>query len=356
MTAKEKYDNIINFIEEEIDKGLNVKASNIIGEIKNKFYIEERSLGQIFLFLTNMPINSYIKQRQLMKAAEVILDGGSNQEAIQYTGFSDEPSFIKAFNKEFSLSPTSFARVKNSSIKAALSWDVITNNENEMISHKKSLEVTKFGVSIDIYKKVIEAENMQIIYGLNDNESEAAYKLSKAYGSELRDAFELIDELIIEFEDDKFYIENFDDLVKDYDDAIWMFFNFNLSFCESIQFVNELKRIGIKDFRQEDPHVIAYYYETGYDFDFVKECWEFYTTQNNCGVEFEMFMDFVYEYDSFETACEVLDCDISNMDFTIQDIELDEAELAMEKWASEETNYSNCDEIDDFYDPDNPEY
>jgi len=41
MTAKEKYDKIINFIEKEIDKGLNIKASTIINEIKNNFYIEE---------------------------------------------------------------------------------------------------------------------------------------------------------------------------------------------------------------------------------------------------------------------------------------------------------------------------
>jgi len=298
-----------------------------------------------------MPINSYIKQRQLMKAAEVILDGGSNQDAIQYTGFGDEPSFIKAFSKEFSLSPTNFSRAKNKKIKVASSWDIITNSENETIIEEKPLEITKFGIPVDTYKKVIEAENMQIIYGFDDNVSEVAYKLSKAYECEMRDAFELVDELIIHFEENRFYIEHFDNFVKMYDEIIWIFFNFDLSFCQSIELVGDLKTSGVKEVKKEDPYVIAYFYETGYPYEFVKECWEFYTTKNNCGVEFKWFIDSVCEYGSFETACEVWDCSDVDMSFTVEDMQMDENELAMERWASEETDYSNYEGLDDFYDP-----
>lgn len=355
MTAKQKYDDIINFIEEQIAQGLNLKASTIINEIKNNFYIDERALGQIFSFLTNMPINTYIKRRQLIKAAEVLLDNENIEDAIQYTGFSDEPSFSKAFKKEFALPPGKFKESNSTTVEPALNWDVIANFECTLIKEKKSLEETKFGIPIDTYNKVIEAENMQIIYGFDDTVSEVAYKLSKVYECEMRDAFELVDELIIHFEENKFYIECFDDFVKMYDEIIWTFFNFDLSFCQSIELVGDLKTSGVKDIKKEDPYVIAYYYETGYNYDFVKECWEFYTTKNNCGVEFKWFIDSVCEYGSFETACEVWDCSDVDMSFTLEDMQMDENELAMEKWANEETDYSNYEGLDDFYDPDNPE-
>ncbi len=355
MTAKQKYDDIINFIEEQIAQGLNLKASTIINEIKNNFYIDERALGQIFLFLTNMPINTYIKRRQLTKAAEVLLDNENIEDAIQYTGFSDEPSFSKAFKKEFALPPGKFKESNSATVEPALNWDVIANSECTLIKEKNSLEKTKFGIPIDTYNKVIEAENMQVIYGFDDKTSEFAYKLSQKYGCEMRAAFELADELIIYFEGDKFYVENLDDFIEDYDEVIWIFFNFDLSFCQSIELLRGLKIIGIKDIRKEDPYVIAYFYETSYTYEFVKECWIFYTTQNNCGVEFEYFMDCVSEYGSFETACEVLDCSDIDMSFSLEDMQLDENELAMEKWASEEMDYSNYEGLDDFYDPDNPE-
>ena len=43
--------------------------------------------------------------------------------------------------------------------------------------------------------------------------------------------------------DDKFYVENLDDFIEDYDEIIWIFFNFDLSFCQSIELLRELKII-----------------------------------------------------------------------------------------------------------------
>ena len=253
MNAEQKYNRIIDFIEEEIAKGLNQKARDILSEIKKEFCIDQRSLSGIFDFLTGMPVVSYIKMRQLMKAAEVVLSGGSNQDAIKYTGFNDESSFIKAFGREFSCSPGNFAERKNVEIKKSITWVDITDSVQKASDKKQTPVQMKFGIPIDTYKKILEAENMQLLYGFDDEASNVAYKIAERFNAEVADAFELVDQLIIMFEDKRPFIDDYDNWIKMCDELIGFYFKLeNVSFNNAIDIFAGIKAKGIENLSQED--------------------------------------------------------------------------------------------------------
>ena len=282
MNAEQKYNSIISFIEDEIAKGENTQARDILLKIKSKFCVEPRSLSEVFDFLTGMPIGTYIKTRQLMKAAEVILLGGSNQEAIMYTGFSDESGFIKAFNKEFSLSPGSFAKSENPRIKKPITWDTIidgtyetTENEVVFVIEKNNIsngdgekEITcenenpafeKTDNTVDINRRMQEIENMQILYGFDDKLSNVACKIADKYNTGIESAFEFIDQLLKSYKNSKVITEDYDEWLKQLDEIIWFYFRLNdatllkeIPFNSAVNIYGNVKHMGVKKFTKEN--------------------------------------------------------------------------------------------------------
>lgn len=291
MNAEQKYNSIISFIEDEIAKGENTQARDILLKIKSKFCVEPRSLSEVFDFLTGMPIGTYIKTRQLMKAAEVILLGGSNQNAIMYTGFSDESSFIKAFNKEFSLSPGSFAKSENPKIKKPITWDTIidgtyetTENEVVFVIEKNNIsngygekEVTyengnpafeKTDNTVDINRRMQEIENMQILYGFDDKLSNIACKIADKYNAGIEEAFNLIDQLLKRYKNPSVITDNYNRWSTLLDEMIWFYFRLNdAALIEDIPFTNAasiyeaVKHQGVKNFTREYFEKLARSYE-----------------------------------------------------------------------------------------------
>ncbi len=282
VNAEQKYNSIIIFIEDEIAKGQNTQARDILLEIKTKFCIEPRSLSEVFDFLTEMPIVTYIKTRQLMKAAEIILAGGSNQDALMYTGFSDESSFIKAFNKQFSLSPSNFAKSENPKIYMPLTWNAIVEGEHKTIDSKefRTLEknetnVTedisvseKFGIPIVSYKRIQEAANMQILYGFDDKLSNVACKIAEKYNVEIESAFELINQLLKRYKKPSVITDNYNRWSTLLDEMIWFYFRLNdAALIEDIPFINAasiygaVKHQGVKNFTREYFEKLARSYE-----------------------------------------------------------------------------------------------
>lgn len=336
MTPKQRYDDIINFIENEIDKGLNSKPSNIIEQIKKEFYIDERALGQIFNFMTNLPINAYIKQRQLMKAANVILND-LNKDPIAYTGCSDAPTFIKAFSREFGVSPSKLQNLDRPTekIKPASTWDYIsqikektntkpqelkkysadpqkvtnnieTENNTEKTGETNMVNKMKFGISIDTYEKIIEAEKMQNMYGFDDEISNLAYQISEKYSSSLKKSFEFMDDFLLQSEYKKAHIRNFNLLSKDFDDIIWLSLNLDLSYCQAKELLKELKVLDIEDVKKESKNVLSLYIKSSYDYDLIEYWWKLYTTvDNDLGAkDFEDFVSIIGDFESYEDACD----------------------------------------------------
>lgn len=253
MNAEQKYNRIINFIEAEIAKGLNTKARDILLGIKKEFGIESRSLSEIFDFLIGKPIITYIKTRQLMKAAEVVSEGGSNQDAIKYTGYNDEPSFIKAFRSVFSVSPGNFKELKNPQIQKSITWSDITRSENKPVDNAKVSAPVKFGIPIDLYVKVREAENIQIRYGFDDEASNMAYKIAERFNVELTEAFELVDQLIRFFEGRRPFIDDYENWINMYGEIVYFYFKLgNVFFDKAVDMFTDLRAKGIKDISKVD--------------------------------------------------------------------------------------------------------
>lgn len=292
MKVEQKYNNIINFIEDEIAKGQNTQARDILLGIKSEFNIEPRNLSEIFDFLTGMPIGTYIKMRQLMKAAEILLSGGSNQEAIMYTGFGDESSFIKAFNKEFSLSPGNFAKSEKPKIKKPITWDTIVDGTYETTENKVTFEKNlttaddgknkisdkvysdfenvlynifnvnpdfeKTGTKVDLNRRIQEIENMQIIYGFNDELSNVACKIAGKFDAKIEAAFEFINQLLKSYKNKKAVTDDYDRWVVLLEEMIWFYFRLNeasflnnISFDEAVKIYGEVKHSGVKNFTKK---------------------------------------------------------------------------------------------------------
>ncbi len=253
MNAEEKFNSINTFIDAEISKGLNAKARDISYNISKKFGIESRSLSEIFDFLAEMPIIAYIKTRQLMKAAEVVLEGGSNQDAIKYTGYNDESSFIKAFSRAFSVSPGNFAKLENPQIQKPLTWNDITNSEQKTTTGKEPPSQMKFGIPIELYKKMQEAEGMQILYGFDDEASNVAYKTAQKFKVELADAFEFVDQLIIYHEGRRPFINDYDSWISTFGDIVDFYFKLKtVSFSRTVDLFTAITSERVKTLSEED--------------------------------------------------------------------------------------------------------
>lgn len=266
MNAEQKYDGIINFIEAEIAKGLNMKARDILFNIKREFGIESRSLSEIFSFLTGMPIITYIKTRQLMKAAEVVSKDGSNQDAIKYTGYNDEPSFIKSFRSVFSTSPGNFKGLKNPNIQKPITWSDITSSGNKPIDNEKVSVPVKFGIPVDLYMKVREAENIQILYGFDDEASNVAYKIAERFDVELTESFELVDQLIRFFEGRRPFIDDYENWINTYGEIVYFYFKLeNVLWDKSVDMFTDLRAKGVQDISKLDFKKLSKYQSAVYD-------------------------------------------------------------------------------------------
>ena len=302
MKVEQKYNNIINFIEDEIAKGQNTQARDILLGIKSEFYIEPRNLSEIFDFLTGMPIGTYIKMRQLMKAAEILLSGGSNQEAIMYTGFGDESSFIKAFNKEFSLSPGNFAKSEKPKIKKPITWDTIVDGTYETTENKVTFEkdittaddgknkisdkvFSKFenllydifyenlglgmnGAKVDLNKRMQKIETMQMIYGFNDELSNVACEVAARFDATIEAAFEFVKQLLNSRKNKKAITEDYDKWVEILDEMIWFYFRLNeatlmrgISFENAVEIYGQVKHLGVKTFTKKHFENLSKRYE-----------------------------------------------------------------------------------------------
>lgn len=95
-----KLDGVISYINENFTKPLSVDA------IAQKFYISRSYLMQKFKSVTGGTIHSYITQKRLAYANELLRDGVRANDAAAESGFSDYTVFYKSFKKAYSVSPT----------------------------------------------------------------------------------------------------------------------------------------------------------------------------------------------------------------------------------------------------------
>ena len=88
----------------------NIKGDLSIDRLSSEFYMSKYYLMHRFKKQTGYSIHSYILQKRLIMASELLKKGMPATEASIECGFGDYSSFVRAFKKNFGLSPKNYLK------------------------------------------------------------------------------------------------------------------------------------------------------------------------------------------------------------------------------------------------------
>lgn len=284
MNAKEKYDNVINLIEERISEAESLKPIDIATSITKNFGIALRDLASVFLFFTDSSLISYIRDRQLMAAYEVIIDSKEFRinDAISYTGYSDQPTFTKAFRKLFDMTPKEAWNLKDDSkVHPPLFWDNISASENKRDkAEEDDMKIVEiFGMKPEKFAALTESLALKTIYGFDQQQCEMAVDLARRYKTPLKDAFSFVDD---------FYINSLEVLLNMtvlgndpsdlnlIDKSFVLCSQLNLSIDQTLILINDYRSIG-QDVLKVKPWILDLYLKYGIDYLGISRYWELIT-------------------------------------------------------------------------------
>jgi AraC-like DNA-binding protein len=101
-----KYDgrieNILSLINSNLDKDLSIDM------LSKAFYLNKYYLMHLFKEETGYTIYSYILKKRVIKASDLIKSGMQAGEVCAQCGFGDYSNFVRAFKREFELSPKQY--------------------------------------------------------------------------------------------------------------------------------------------------------------------------------------------------------------------------------------------------------
>ncbi len=89
-------------------------ATASVDDIARIFHFDRKYLSFVFKDVTGITMQSYIQKAKLQCAANHLIIGKLSIEDIaSVSGYANYSSFVKAFKKEYSLTPTEFVRIYN---------------------------------------------------------------------------------------------------------------------------------------------------------------------------------------------------------------------------------------------------
>lgn len=101
-----KYDprieDILSYINSNLDKELSIDM------LSKEFYLNKYYLMHLFKEETGYTLHCYIQKKRLIKASDLIKSGMQAGIVCSLCGFQDYSSFVRAFKKEFKLSPKQY--------------------------------------------------------------------------------------------------------------------------------------------------------------------------------------------------------------------------------------------------------
>lgn len=111
ITYDETIEAAIDYINENLSGELSIDS------IADKLYLNKYYLMHKFKTETGYTIHNYIVQKRLLKTSALIKEGVPTYEAFLESGFGDYSSFVRAFKKQFGLSPKKYYKsvLENSS-------------------------------------------------------------------------------------------------------------------------------------------------------------------------------------------------------------------------------------------------
>lgn len=398
MTVRERFDRVTAQIESKIKE--NKSAPEIAEKVAKENAISERDLSTVILFFSGKTLYQYIDERIMNASCECLLNSDkktkeSIQDAIRISGVSDQPTFCKKFKKTFGMTPTEVCAKKDYSILSArLTW--VGSSNIEVKERTKESNVcdlsndTVFGLARYKYEEVKEAIELQELYGFDELQSGIAYDIHQTYKLPLKETFRFVDEYEYkeytkeDAEKDEQELKDFFGLPEDYqfapeeedvphltreeyyDERVrrdaddpeirFAFFEVGVSSIYAIyHLIDKLHALGDNNIAKLDPELIkmcayddfdaryckkavAYYLENATD-EFGDDAFEEYVGYLLNGQYIEDAFDNIWHtegWDDYET-----DCPYHSMEELNRELQEYDPDDPFEKWAAEETDYSD---------------
>lgn len=96
---------ILNYINLDLKKDFSCTA------LAQKFYLNKYYLMHLFKQQTGYSIHQYVLKKRLIKGAQLLREGVAATQVCLQCGFGDYSSFVRAFKKEFELSPRDYTKM-----------------------------------------------------------------------------------------------------------------------------------------------------------------------------------------------------------------------------------------------------
>ena len=97
-----RIEKVLSYINGNLDHSLSVEL------LAKEFYLNKYYLMHLFKQETGYTLYGYIQKKRIMKASDLINTGMPSGEVCSHCGFGDYSAFVRAFKKEFHLSPKQY--------------------------------------------------------------------------------------------------------------------------------------------------------------------------------------------------------------------------------------------------------
>lgn len=217
MTAKERYDEIIQKIEEMVTTQ-RLQAKDIAEEIAWDQGMTYRDLATVLGFLTGEQLINYIRSRKYQAAYKFLSEAKERKlkmsmaisKALDIADMKEQSSLNKVFKKLFGITPgEAFYMQDASRTLPPKNWAEISNETTaiEEIEDTQEEPETIFGIDKALYERISRINDLEAFYGLSRDYSVVAVRLSDEQNIDLNDAFGYVEgfkaqrELILDDED-----------------------------------------------------------------------------------------------------------------------------------------------------------
>ena len=406
MNATEKYNHAIALIEELVaDRSYTTQDIGVKVALENGTSL--RDMSNVFRFMADTTLYSYVSRRRLNAAYHYLItpDNGNSSilEAVDISGYSDQPSFTKAFKKKYNLTPREAQKLRDSSkLEPPLTWDILSGDSPSISIEQEETpmnESTIFGVKKEDLNRISKILSLEAFYGFTRTLSEYAFTVHENTHQSIDDCFS--------------YVESVCDYKKELDEERERqreeYYLFDDEEPEEADEETRIKEIGENSLYQEiffakgiSVSFIAIltekYYATKEDllqcdmvmlkaypplrdgtymnFKYYRDAYRYWTSEFQVEETENTFAEYInlfyFDYSFEEALMEVYtqameECgredelyeglEPPSMEEMFRMAANDEYDLHFERWASEQTSSWDDDRIDDdlYYDPDNPD-
>ncbi len=104
INEKALLDNILAYIEKNYDQRITLQSVAI------HFYVSKSTISHTFSKVLGISFYSYVTQRRLQAAEQLILQGIPLSEINEKVGFADYANFHRAFRQKYGISPRQFRK------------------------------------------------------------------------------------------------------------------------------------------------------------------------------------------------------------------------------------------------------